>query len=387
MDNILLFGSGTQAYALAKDLSKGGYNVLMLCGLEHNYGDDSKYVTKVLRSALEIEDETFLNFITNIIDTENISAIIPMGDKNAEFLSRHKDIMTKSVKYQFPDLEIFQKGYNKESLMKVCEENAIPHPQTTFVNENLNEIEIDNLKFPVLIKPNITCGGRGMTLVNSEKELIKKYPIIREKYGPCHLQQFIPPGGRQVEVQLYINEDGELLYSSVISKFRWYPVKAGSNSCSETIRNDEIVKTLHTLLKKLNWIGFADFDTIEHPKTHELLVMELNPRVPACVKNAIVSGVNWGQIIANEYLGKTNLVTNYSPGKILRHIGFEVLWFIRSPARFKTTPNWFKFFGKNIYFQDFDFFDQKPFWIGTYQNIKKLFSPEFRKSKSGTNAK
>ena len=100
---------------------------------------------------------------------------------------------------------------------------------------------------------------------------------------------------------------------------------------------------------------FADFDLIEDPRDHSLKIMELNPRIPACVKSAIVSGIDWGNVIVDDILGNTQNNYTYTPGKFLRFLGFEILWFLKSPDRFKTHPNWFKFFGKNIFYQDLEF--------------------------------
>jgi predicted ATP-grasp superfamily ATP-dependent carboligase len=134
----------------------------------------------------------------------------------------------------------------------------------------------------------------------------------------------------------------------------------------------------------LGWQGFADFDTIEDPKDGNLKIMELNPRVPACVKVAVKSGIDWGNILVDETLGNSHKKYDYVTGKKLRHIGFEVLWFFYSKNRFKNKPNWFNFFDKNLSFQDFSWKDPLPFFFGTIGNIQKQLSPEFRRSKSGT---
>ena len=101
--------------------------------------------------------------------------------------------------------------------------------------------------------------------------------------------------------------------------------------------------------------------------------MELNPRVPACVKTAVEAGVNWGEIIVNGYLQKTQKTYIYKENEYLRHLGFEILWFLKSPNRFKTRPCWFDFLGKNIHYQDMsDISDIKPFIMGTLRNVKRV---------------
>lgn len=93
----------------------------------------------------------------------------------------------------------------------------------------------------------------------------------------------------------------------------------------------------------------------------------------------------WGNVIVDDILGNTQNNYTYTPGKFLRFLGFEILWFLKSPDRFKTHPNWFKFFGKNIFYQDLEFTDLKSFLFGTWGNIRKLCNPKFRQTKKGTN--
>ena len=112
--------------------------------------------------------------------------------------------------------------------------------------------------------------------------------------------------------------------------------------------------------------------------------MEVNPRVPACVKSAFESGIDWADVIVCEYLKKPHTTYEMSREVYLRFLGVEILWFLKSKNRWKTFPNWFKFWGRNIFYQDMsDWSDPLPFICGTIGNIIKQFSPKFRKAKSG----
>lgn len=112
--------------------------------------------------------------------------------------------------------------------------------------------------------------------------------------------------------------------------------------------------------------------------------MELNPRVPACLKTPVVAGIDWADVIVSEYLGEAH--QSYKPQREiwLRHLGFDTLWFMHSKNKWKTKPNWFNLLGGNIYYQDMsDWKDPMPFFRGTWGNIKKMMNPEFRKAKEG----
>ena len=113
--------------------------------------------------------------------------------------------------------------------------------------------------------------------------------------------------------------------------------------------------------------------------------MEINPRVPACLKTPCEAGIDWADVIVSEYLGKPHEKYEVEREVYLRHLGFEVLWFFYSRNRFKTKPSWFRFFGRHIYYQDMNGWpDMLPFFMGTMGNIKKQLSPAFRAEKSGT---
>lgn len=374
MSNILVLGCGTQGLAMAKDIKKAGHAVFLIGG-RHNYADMSRYVDKKQYCIENTTTSDYLATIKTFVEKNHIDAIIPMGDRDAEFLSKYKDELKGLARYLMPQYSDFIRATDKNQLMALCKEKKYPHPYTINTVSDVKTIDRQTIPFPLLIKPNITCGARGMTLVHSYEELCEKFPLIQAEYGDCHLQQYVKQGGAQVEVQLYVDEDKRLVNSSVIYKYRWYPEKGGSSCCAKSVKNDKIVDILYHLLLDLNWVGFADFDTIEDPDTGELLIMELNPRVPACVKCAIKAGIHWGEIITNGYLNQLQKHYEYKESVFLRHLGFETLWFLKSPNRFKTKPCWFKFLGKRVYYQDMsDWTDPLPFFFGTINNLKKVLN-------------
>lgn len=388
MSNILLLGSGTQALAILKSVHNAGHRIAMLISEKGNYADASKYVDELIFAHCSSESGDYLRLLKSVLVEKCIDAVIPMGDATAEFLSRNRDELSSLTHFKMPYLEDFMKGYDKNQLMTLCREKGYPHPFTIDLSAKKYD-DADSFAafpFPGILKPNRTTGGRGMAIITCHKELVQKYPEIREEYGDCHLQQFIREGGSQVKIQLYVNENGELLQSSVMEKVRWYPVKGGSSCCSVSKKNQRMVEICHHILQDIHWVGFADFDTIGNPDTGELLIMEINPRLPACIGAAVNAGIDWGNIIVDDYLGKPQKEYEFKEGVILRHLGFDMLWFLKSSNRFHTRPNWFSFWGENVFYQDFHFFDQRPFWVGTFHNLKKLFDPSFKKAKSGTSS-
>ena len=381
---LILDCGGPQALAMAESLKKSGYYVDALCCSRGNYGYHSKLINNKFLCPEEHNTE-YVSFVLNFLKTHPYDLIIPTSDANAEFCSFFKYEIQQYTKVLIPDKDIFQRAYDKNKLMNLCREKGYPHPITVDLNgwDGIKEDTLKSFPFPGLLKPNLTSGGRGMTLVKDIEGLRKAYPSIYSQYGECHLQQFISPGGRQIKVQIMTDLKGVTAYSSVIWKQRFYPVNGGSSCCNITIEEPGIVEICSNILKDIGWVGFADFDLIEDTKTKQLLVMEINPRTPACIRSAYKSGVDFATMIADVTLGFPLKMYEYKPGKRLRHIGFEILWFLKSPDRFKVTPSWFNFFGRDIYYQDWIKGDFVAFLKGSWNNLKKQMNPEFRKAKSG----
>lgn len=384
-NNVLILDCGApQILAMAECLRKTGYHVDALCCSKGNYGYHSSMIEHKFICPDE-HDKEYVPFVLNFLKEHKYDVIMPTSDVNAEFCSFYKDEIQKYTNVLIPEKEIFQKAYDKNNLTTLCREKGYPHPVTVDLrnwNCYSNEI-LKDFPYPGILKPNLTSGGRGMTLVKNEEELMTVYPDIHREYGECHLQQFIMPGGRQVKVEIMTDANGTPAYSSVIWKQRFYPINGGSSCCNVTIDDPEIAEICGKILQDIGWIGFADFDLIEDPLTKQLLIMEINPRTPACVRSAYKSGLDFATMIADATLGLPLRRYEYKPGKKLRHLGFEVLWFLKSPDRFKAKPSWFNFFGKDTYYQDWVRGDFGAFFWGSLNNLKKQLNPEFRKAKNG----
>ena len=381
---LILDGGAAHAMSIAKCLKESGYGVAVMCSNKCEYGYHTKYADEHFLG-MDSHQDGYAPFLLTFLKDHHFDVLIPTSDASAEFMCFHKEELLPLTGVLMSERDVFKKGYDKNELMAVCCKGGFPHPLTV----DLSKVSVDDVDafadfpYPGLLKPNLTSGGRGMTLVNDYSELKNAYGAVTSQYGPCHLQQFIKSGGRQIKVQIMTDEKGDIAYSSVIWKQRYYPVNGGSSCCNVTIEDPETVSMCGRVLKVIGWVGFADFDLIENPETHELLIMEINPRIPACIRSVFESGLDYATMIADATLGQPLREYIYKPGKSLRHLGFDVLWFLKSPDRWRAKPSWFRFFGKDVFYQDWIKGDFQSFFWGTLGNIKKQMNPEFRKTKEG----
>lgn len=383
MDNVLIFGGGLQSISVSRSLKEAGYYIVLVAKYD-KVARSSRYIDKYI----DIEDDrdlnTVLNTLKSIVKEYEIDVVIPMEDAQAESLSQCKDSMEKEgVKCAVMDWSVFQWVSDKAQFLTFCKDNDIPHPKTALLNDNIENAALYT-GFPSLIKPSRSEGAKGITLVNSIEDLRYKLPSVIEKYGQCSLQEYIDTKDYYYNVMLYRGLNGEWGNHCIIKILRYYPIGGGSSSLCVTVENDVLLNLCKNVLKKIQWKGFADFDILEK-EDGDYRIIEINPRVPASLRAAAVSGINFPEQIVSDLQTCSYQTYPYRTGKYLRYLGLDIAWFLSSPKRWKTKPSWFRFFDKDIFYQEGGIRDWKAMLYSMIEGIKKQLNPNFRKEKQGIN--
>jgi len=378
----ILDGQTVQALPVVQSLKKQGYYVILFCETKTSYGYHTRFADeKIVVPSTKKDTKEFHEQFIAYLKHSPVDVVLPMNDNSAHYMSLYKSVLLEYCRLFIPDYGTFMNGYDKNRLMTLCREKGFPHPVTSDLSQNSVEEAAERVGFPSLIKPNITTGARGFAIVHSTGELRQKLIEIEKVYGHCHLQEFIPSGGRQFKVQLFIQEQ-KLVNATIVHKIRYYPEKGGSSCFLQSVENKELTHLCFDVLRTLQWEGFADFDLIEDPRNGTVKIMEINPRIPACIKASFTAGVDFAENIVDASLGKPARTHRYNPGGYLRYLGFDILWLIKSKKPFKTEPSWFQtLFRSDHYLQDGSMSDPKPFLFGTWSGIRKQLDPDLRKEK------
>lgn len=365
---ILLLGGGLQGLSCGESLSKNGHIIDVVSNELHI--KRSRFFNIVYSKGFDCTSNSVLSILANV----KYDVIIPMGDKSVSCLSKNKEIIERrfGCKCATPKEDLLNIVCNKSCFMLYCKQYCIPHPITFKIeNDNLEGASLV-VGFPSLIKPNYSVGARGITRVNNIDDLKKYYPIIKKRYGECSLQALIENSNYYYNVMLYRNKDGKFLAYTIIKIVRMYPVGAGSSTCCISEENDELLDICKKCLDRLDWVGMADFDVLQGLDDKEYKIIEINPRVPASLRAAQISGVNFPEIIASDAVGGEVPSYQYQPGKVLRFLGTDLMWFAKSKNRWKSNPCWFKFFDKNLYYQDIYANDLSTYWTWLAEGLLKF---------------
>jgi D-aspartate ligase len=383
MNVLLLDGDTVEAISVLKSLKKIQTRITIFCEHRISFGYASRYPdSRIIAPAIKDNESNFLQFLLRFLKGNPQDLIIPLYNDGAEFLSRYKDrIKMLGTKCAIPDYSIFIKAHDKEKLMEICEMNGIPHPRTANPAKSSIELASEYVGFPLLIKPNISSGARGISFVRTKDKLEILYKHVIEKYGACTFQEYVNHSGVYYNVMLYRTRAGQFANSVVTKILRYFPIKGGTSSFCISINQPELLKQCMKLLDALDWHGFADIDIIKDEVSQDYKIIEINPRIPASINAAAISGINFPEIILKDTVNLEIPKYSYESDMELRYLAMDVLWFIFSSNRFSCSPSWFKFFGRKLYYQDGSLSDPLPMVAGILMGTKKYLNSSFRKSK------
>lgn len=384
MKNILLINAeGVQAICMARSLRKQGHHVIGFCNHKMTSGYATRWLSeKYVSPDVTLHGEEFGRYLYAYLKGHKVDAVIPLADDGAEFLSRHKaEIEAMGTICAIPSFDIFNVANDKQQLMALCEKYSLSHPKTRGLNPKDLKSAADYVSFPAMIKPNLSQGAKGIVRVNSMAELEAKFPDIHRQFGACTLQQYVDQPDYYYNVMMYRDKHGKVVGQTIIKIRRFFPLKGGTSCYSETVEHPFLLKECETVLDRLEWTGFADFDVLEDKRTGELKIIEINPRVPSSFQAAFAAGMDFGRIFMADLFNEPMPKFDYHTGMQVRWMGLDVMWFLFSPDRFRFKPSWFKFFGKNVSYHDGAWNDPLPMFAGMFAGVVKYLNPEFRKSK------
>lgn len=368
---LLVDGGDRQTLPLAKAFKKLGCIVTTLNGSRLDLGYVSRYPDKkILDKTIHNDKAAHIKAIRNCIKSKQYELLVTTSDDTAEALSLMKDEYKDVVKIDVNSPDLFYMAYDKLNTMKACMENGVPCPKTFFDINSAETLISRGVQFPIVAKPRKGFGAIGFHKVDDENQLRALCEAIKDDIDKYFFQEYIPQTGTLYKCDMFVDANNEIKSKCVYSKNRWFPIDGGSSVCNVTIDRPDIIESCAKLLKAINWRGVADFDLIEDPRDGVAKIIEINPRTPACVKIVFKAGVNLAkQILEFAYNKPVSLISDYDKDVRLRCIHTDVLWFLKSPNRFTSTPSWFSW--RKTADQIWSWDDPLPFFTFSIQAVLK----------------
>lgn len=331
-------GVARQVLPIVKGLKKLECHITIICFSKLDLGYATKYVDRrILLDFKENDIKYQENFILNLIKKEKFDLVIPMSDETAEYLSRNKSTVLQHAAVAVNDYDVFIKAANKNNTMRICQDNGIPCPKTYC---DTKAVDFSQLVFPVVVKPETGCGSIGFHIVydvNHLKKIIKEYE--QNNYKLC-IQEYIPQDGSQYGAEVFRDKRGNFSFLVIDEKPRWFPLDGGSPTINISIHNKVMENMCKKLLDTMHWVGYANIDFVLDKRDKKPKIIEVNPRLSAGTKLNYCLGIDVAKVIMeNEFSSKVTEYKEYNDGISISCCLTEILWFIKSPNRFKAKPS------------------------------------------------
>ena len=346
------------------------------CSGFYSHGADERFIYPSPKS----DPDECVKYLLDLVRKRSIAALFPAGDLMTWLIAKHQDAFRKYTAVVLPPYDVFVQGREKILTLKAATRAGCPIPDTWYPQEqDLRDI-IQEVNYPVLIKPSLSQGARGITICRSGEEVLSQYPAVEERFGDCFIQEFVPQTGVQYKVDAIFNHAHELLAGVVSAKLRYYPPTGGSSVINRTECRPDIMDSAVNVLKELKWVGFCDFDFITDPRDNVVKLIEINPRYPESYRATVAAGVDMTKIMYQLAKGESPAPQlEYQSGKYLRFLFADIMWFLTAKQdRWRSRPNWFDFFRSDTIYQLMRAHDWGPIMGYILQNLSMLWDKDMR---------
>ena len=299
--NILILGMGgnvSQGIMTALKLSQIPCRIIGACVSSESLGlyfCDTSYISPYAK------DESFIPWVIDTCNRENIDIIFSGVEENIEALERNRDLLnnTKSI-FISASHHYLAIGNNKLKTCQWLKENHCHYPKFAASDDSVQvERLVKEVGFPLLSKPMIGKGSLGIMVINNQQELLT---VPQNNYV---LQEYLGDSNNEYTVGTYRNKAG-ILDKMIICKRH---LKYGTTFKAEIVHDELIEEECRNIASKFKVNGPLNIQLRMH---HEKPVcFELNVRFSGTTPLRARWGYNDVAGMINEYL--LNKPTNLNP--------------------------------------------------------------------------
>lgn len=220
----------------------------------------------------------FLPAISDICSTEKVDVIVPLVD---EELLACLELERDAIAVMLPRYDFVETCLDKYALMGRLSKANIAIPETRLATNGH-----EGLMFPLVVKPRIGRGSRGLQIVRTEAELSDYFTTTNYAAEALILQEYIE--GVEYTVSAVAWRDGEVqavVPKEIISK-------KGITKLAVTRRNSRIDELCYRVQSQLRPDGPFNVQLRIDERSGEPLIFEINPRFSTTISLTIAAGID-----------------------------------------------------------------------------------------------
>ncbi len=304
---LVLDGGNQNALAIVRHLGTANeYHIDLVAYNKLSPALFSKFVNKkyVITSPKKYIS-SFYEDLISILKTETYFLVMPVGFSSFEVCMNHREEIEKYTKISLTNRNAFDIASSKQKTYALAEELGIPYPKTWKIYTE-SDIETVELTYPVVIKAPFEMGKNVVEYAHSKEEAIFSFKKMSRKY------EFTAPNFPIV--QEYITgegygffafyDQGECKRSFMHKRIRENPPSGGVSTCAESFCDEQLFNYGKKILDALHWNGVAMVEFKMDVKDGIYKLMEINPKFWGSLELAIVSGVDFPNLILKKAGGE-----------------------------------------------------------------------------------
>ncbi len=275
--------SGSQACLALKDL---GYEVILVNPNPATIMTDREIASKVYMEPVTVE------FLSKIIVKERPNYLLPtlggqMGLNIAVELNEANILQKYNVLVMGTDLSKVKQAEDRELFKQLMLEINEPVPESLTVNTKDEAIDfVNEIGYPVIIRPAYTLGGSGGGVASNLKELetIIENGLDQSPITQCLVEKSIS-GYKEIEFEVLRDANDTTIAICSMENFDPVGVHTGDSivvAPIQTLTNNQVQMLRDVSLKvvrALEIVGGCNVQLALNPLSNEYYIIEVNPRV------------------------------------------------------------------------------------------------------------
>ncbi|MBD3615447.1 MAG: ATP-grasp domain-containing protein [Gracilimonas sp.] len=304
-------------------------------------------------------------------------------------ISRNRDELLKYYRFLLPKPEMVEGLLDKLKFVELAKKYNLPTPPSVRVRKKGDlKLVSKHLKKPYLLKPlyrhhwfhenfsSIVGSYKKAFVCSTLQELKTLYERIAQINPNVVIQEYIEgPDDHMYDINMYIDDRGNVKGALVAQKLRVYPPTAGYGSYVVTVDDPEILNLSKEIAQKLDLAGLTNIQFKKRKDTGEPILIEIHTRTSIFDILGIKAKMNL-PVIYYKDLNGLPLHTNgqYLSGVKYINVGRDLRLFLKNRKTYGLTlPKMAKSYMGPKVIDGFSIKDPLPTAIDIWQKAIKLF--------------
>jgi carbamoyl-phosphate synthase large subunit len=235
------------------------------------------------------DDPGFVEAVLEICRERGVDVVVPTVDSELVPLAEHRDELAEAgISVLVAPTRALRLCLDKWALMQIAD-GSVPIPRSAPLDDDFDRTAFE---LPVLVKPRVGSGSRGVRRVDSWDQL----GGVRDR--SLLVQEHLP--GPEYSLDVLATEGGDV--RAVVPRER-LRVDSGIAITSRTVHDDELESIGARAAEAAGITGVANVQVMRDAAGTPRLI-EINPRFPGTMPLTVASGVNMPRLALGELLGE-----------------------------------------------------------------------------------